>query len=295
MNQSILSSTTKKLLGLAGLLFFSASAFTATIAPPPPPKLVYPAATGNPTVPQKSVNFQWSPQGGSYYYIVISQNQAFSGLKWVNNMWQCDGTCYSLKTNGTSYGKDMSLAGAQYYWKAIAFNAASGSWSPVSLFKTAAPPSFPAVDFNSNAYRSDNLFWKGKYAPQRFYSNGWKSQLGASKGNCTWYANGRLRQLGYTINLDKMGGNAATWSTAAKNSGIAVDSIPTVGAIAQSTANRSGYGSSGHVAVVEKINSDGTLLISESSYYTPGSSWDFEYRTRTVKQTEFNNYIHVSK
>ncbi len=155
-------------------------------------------------------------------------------------------------------------------------------------------PALPGVDFASSAYRADNPFWKSGYAPARFYSDSSKSLLGQSKGNCTWYANGRLRQVGYnTASLNILTGNAGTWANLARNANITVDSHPSVGAIAQINASTSYQ--LGHVAVVENVNADGSLWISESSYATPGSSWDFESRTRKVAASTFDNYIHVKK
>jgi surface antigen len=173
-------------------------------------------------------------------------------------------------------------------------------------FTTAGNPENPpplssvgvAVDWNSSAYKDSNLFWKAGYAPQEFYSDPTSSKLGVAKGNCTWYVNGRLRQLGYDVNsLNKMTGMAKTWRDSAKKAGLVVDKKPTVGSILQTTA-----GSGGHVAVVEKINADGSLTISESSYvdtnaYPQLAKWDFKYRTRIIPKNKIPgyNYIHVPK
>ncbi|KYC34743.1 hypothetical protein WA1_49335 [Scytonema hofmannii PCC 7110] len=85
-------------------------------------------------------------------------------------------------------------------------------------------------------------------------------------------------------------GNAFEWGTQAANAGIPTSNTPQIGAIAQ--WDKSSMYPLGHVAVVEKINSDGTILISESSYSPNiGSKWDFLYRTRTISANEPSRFI----
>ena len=143
-----------------------------------------------------------------------------------------------------------------------------------------------APNWSSTAYRSGNLFYNAGYAPAQFYPNGVSPQLGAAKGNCTWYAHGRVRELGYTgTALNALSGNAGTWGASAAGR-FAVDMAPRVGDVAES---------SGHVAVVEQVNANGTILVSESSYYvnTTNLTGDFLYATRTVTTGTFLRYIHV--
>jgi surface antigen len=79
---------------------------------------------------------------------------------------------------------------------------------------------------------------------------------GYDYGWCTWYvANKRLAAgLPMPTNL----GNASTWAVRAAAYGLATGRTPRVGA-AVVTATRG----AGHVAYVERINSDGTIWISE--------------------------------
>ena len=157
------------------------------------------------------------------------------------------------------------------------------------------------IDLNSLAYKNYNTLWIAGYAPKRFYNydKGEYSELDSCSkngvealGNCTWYAQGRVIELGYNKKLaNKFVSNASKWASIAKNNGIEIDNIPTVGAIAQHSRN-----TYGHVAIVEKINNDGTIDISESSYAPCSSSWNFEYRVRkNISKDEFTNYIHLSK
>ena len=77
-------------------------------------------------------------------------------------------------------------------------------------------------------------------------------------GNCTWYAYERRMQLGRPVG--SFWGNAATWAAYARAAGYLVNNTPAVGAVMQ---NGGGYG---HVAIVESVNSDGSITISEMNY-----------------------------
>lgn len=147
----------------------------------------------------------------------------------------------------------------------------------------------PKPDLSSRFYTDGNnnpLF--PDYAPTSVGGNL------ASLGNCTWYANGRLRELGYnSIQLDALIGNANVWVKQAGDAGILVDIFPTVGSIAQLAD---------HVAVVESMNADGSITVSESSYIgasaTSGdSAWNFLWRNRTISRADPSwptNFIHVA-
>jgi hypothetical protein len=84
-------------------------------------------------------------------------------------------------------------------------------------------------------------------------------------GNCTWYAHGRMMQLGLSkYTLDSMRFNAYTWVDDAAR-GAVVTLMPEVASIAYWEAGAF-YGSMlGHVGVVEAVNADGSILISDSS------------------------------
>jgi surface antigen len=103
--------------------------------------------------------------------------------------------------------------------------------------------------------------------------------------NCTWYAYGRMLQLGYSkAALDTMRGNAGTWDNTAGN-GATVSRIPQVPCLAVWEIGVGGVpsaadGGVGHVAVVERINPDGSILISESNWA------DQQYSTRTISRND---------
>lgn len=77
-------------------------------------------------------------------------------------------------------------------------------------------------------------------------------------GNCTWYAFERRKQLGRPIG--SFWGNGADWARSGAAAGFAVNKRPAPGAIMQ---NGGGYG---HVAIVETVNPDGSIVVSEMNY-----------------------------
>lgn len=105
-------------------------------------------------------------------------------------------------------------------------------------------------------------------------------KFGFGMPNCTAYAYGRAYEILVTAYGEKVGApklsryNACTFYTYnIENNCYEYGSTPRLGAI----ACWSGHGA-GHVAVVEQINDDGTILISEAS-----SSKKVHYRTKTIK------------
>ena len=87
-----------------------------------------------------------------------------------------------------------------------------------------------------------------------------------SKGkNCTWYAHGRMMQLGYCkYALDSMRFNANTWAREADR-GAEVTDQPFQAVIAFWDSGAYFGSALGHVAVVEAVLESGAILISESS------------------------------
>ncbi|MDO4870836.1 MAG: LysM peptidoglycan-binding domain-containing protein [Candidatus Saccharibacteria bacterium] len=82
-------------------------------------------------------------------------------------------------------------------------------------------------------------------------------------GNCTWYAYERRAQIGRSINTGGTWGHAYSWAASARNLGYAVNKSPAVGAIIQTNYGGGGYG---HVGVVERIEENGDIIISDMNY-----------------------------
>lgn len=106
-------------------------------------------------------------------------------------------------------------------------------------------------------------------------------------GNCTWYAYERRVQLGLPVGSNW--GNASTWTYNARSAGLRVDGNPTAGAI---MANGGGYG---HVAIVESVNADNSITISEMNGYRFGGGFNRVGRG-TISWSEatsgYYSYIH---
>ena len=141
---------------------------------------------------------------------------------------------------------------------------------------------------NGNNYLSKNIFVQSGEAPTATpEASDFESSC---LGNCTWYVYGRMLQLGYTpAQLAYFYNDAAKWADDAANR-FPVNPTPSVHSIAQSVTHD-------HVAVVESVNSDGTITVTESAYIPPpnsNSAWNFEWRHRTVLATSwFSNFIDI--
>lgn len=102
-------------------------------------------------------------------------------------------------------------------------------------------------------------------------------------GQCTYYAYNRRAALGTPVG--GMWGNASSWASLARASGFLVDNRPGIGAVIQTANAAGGYG---HVAVVESINSDGGLVISEMNF----RGWNVT-STRTIPADTVGSYSYI--
>lgn len=113
--------------------------------------------------------------------------------------------------------------------------------------------------------------------------------------NCTNYVAWKLISNGVerpAINP----GNASDWAARAILAGYLVDDIPSVGAVAQWDSYAGGNGVDGHVAYVERINSDGTILVSEDYWHGGDQSGPLTFRTTLAAGvSHFIHYGDVSQ
>lgn len=87
--------------------------------------------------------------------------------------------------------------------------------------------------------------------------------------NCVGYAVGRFNEIGgYNACKWLASVNAENMITIAKNQGLQISPVPVLGGcmVWQKGATLSGSDGAGHVAIVEAINADGSILTSESGY-----------------------------
>lgn len=86
---------------------------------------------------------------------------------------------------------------------------------------------------------------------------------GGAWGNCTYYVYNRVAQLGKPIPSPSMG-HAFMWSDSARSMGYNVSHTPKTGTVAVFRQGVAGSDPTyGHVAFVEKVFSDGSVLVSE--------------------------------
>lgn len=97
-------------------------------------------------------------------------------------------------------------------------------------------------------------------------------------GYCTWYVANK-------ISVPSNWGNAITWDNIAPLSGWTVSSTPRAGGIAQSNRGREG-----HVAYVEAVSDDGTMI--KYSDMNGLAGWGRVGYSEWVSSTRFDNYIY---
>lgn len=105
---------------------------------------------------------------------------------------------------------------------------------------------------------------------------------GYDYGWCTWHAANRRMQIGRPIPTNL--GNAISWLSAARAAGLATGSEPRDGAVLYQT----NIGGLGHVAFVEHVNADGTVLVSDMNYPIWG-----KVTYRTVSPSEASSYRYI--
>ncbi|MGY3481524.1 MULTISPECIES: COG3942 and LysM peptidoglycan-binding domain-containing protein [Staphylococcus] len=141
-----------------------------------------------------------------------------------------------------------------------------------------------SIDERDTTSNVDNIYKNGyqtKYyaaQEQKHFASGGQNYYGW--GQCTYYAFDRRQQLGKSVGA--LWGNANNWASAARQNGYVVNSTPEVGAILQSNA-----GNYGHVGIVERQNSDGSILVSEMNWRGVGQK-----SYRTIYNSGQYNYIH---
>lgn len=103
---------------------------------------------------------------------------------------------------------------------------------------------------------------------------------------CTWWAYIRRHQLGLPVGSHF--GDAAQWAASAKALGYSVDNNPQVGDVIVFARGNEGSSSRyGHVGIVESVNSNGTITISEC-----GAKLHGRIASRTLQNPGRFQFIH---
>lgn len=103
-----------------------------------------------------------------------------------------------------------------------------------------------------------------------------------SWGSCVYYAFNRRAQMNKPVS--NQWGNAKYWASNARRAGYTVKRKPRYGAVMVSQA---GY--YGHVAVVERVNKNGSYLVSEMNFPRLGVK---TYRTLSKSQASSYQFIY---
>lgn len=113
----------------------------------------------------------------------------------------------------------------------------------------------------------------------------WGGGNGYIYGYCTWHVANRRAAIGNPLpnNL----GNASSWYRNAIANGMSVGSTPQAGAVLWHV-NTSIAGGLGHVGYVERVNPDGSILVSDMNY----PAWG-RISHRTIHPGELGNYRFI--
>ncbi len=107
------------------------------------------------------------------------------------------------------------------------------------------------------------------------------------QGQCTWYVDQRMKQFGQYIHSNL--GDAHHWNNRAAREGYQVSSTPKKHTAVVFEAGQLGADTQyGHVAFVEKVNADGSIIISESNMKGLGV---ISYRTIDADDASQLDYI----
>lgn len=112
--------------------------------------------------------------------------------------------------------------------------------------------------------------YKSKLQYPRYDGHNYNTSGSYPFGQCTWYVFNRMAQIGKKI--DDFMGNGGFWGQSGISKGYKVTRKAKVGTAISFTPGT--FGSSptyGHVAFVEVVNADGSLLVSECNVVDPGS------------------------
>ena len=132
-------------------------------------------------------------------------------------------------------------------------------WTPPVVVNR--PPVNVNIPTGGNARFGGSCLGPAPRPPDYNARGGW----GFAFGNCTRYAFNRRIQMGRR--MDGIRGHASQWAASAQAAGYLVNNTPAVGAILQTSF---GWGGFGHVAIVEVVNADGSIIISEMNHHGCG-------------------------
>lgn len=101
------------------------------------------------------------------------------------------------------------------------------------------------------------------------------------EGQCTFYV--YEERLKIDKRIGSSWGDAKNWDNRAKEEGFKVNGTPSEGSILQTD-----YGKLGHVAIVNKVKSDGSIVVLDMNYEKP-----YEVTERLITPDRLSNYQFI--
>lgn len=228
--------------------------------------------------------------------MVKSKNTNTSEIKWmqaaINRAIKYDGLKAGLLDVDGKFGP-ASKKSTMKFQSAVGLKA-DGSFGPDTIKKMKNVLNDGKRTFTSSPDTSSRKFSSRTSAPSKsnsFYYSSINPFSSRYVGQCTWYAYGRAYELlGTKPKLCT--GNAGNWFSYNKSNGYyQYGSTPKCGAIACWKSN-----GAGHVAVVEKVYSDGSF---EVSHYFGSTDKSFHYskyasgKAYKYNGSKFQGFIYI--
>ena len=232
---------------------------------------------------------------GSALTVLVGAAASSMAVSQARDDWSlplADSVAINLVTPSSSAGSSGANGGARVSRSdyrqplATASQRNEGSWElgesePDAGQMSKSPANNPVVAVLMDANRS--------VLPAGFNPNHVTGDAGNAYefSQCTWWAYVRRHQLGLPVGSHM--GNAKDWSGSARSLGYWVDNTPrNVGDIVVFQAGQEGSDPTyGHVAIVEKINPDGSIVTSECGAIMNGKTY-----SRTLSNVHALNYNH---
>jgi len=248
----------------------------------------------DPTVSPEPLIAYTVQEGDTAATIASKFNVSDQTVRWANNLASdsvtvgstvtvpvVDGVVYTVKDGenlndvATRYKSDVDSTVALNNLTGQDVAAGTRILLPGGVLPTNERPGYSAPTVSRSSSSSSS-------STQVLYAAAGASGNRYSYGYCTWYAYNRRVALGLPVGSNW--GNASTWAAYARGAGYQVDHTPSFGAIMQTTGGWGGYG---HVAIVESVNPDGSIVVSEMNYV----GWNRQ-SSRVVTNPSAYNFIH---
>ena len=269
---------------------------------------------------------------GNYFGSVFLQQEDHEGwVRLVESHFESAVRLYVLNYEAMGVAPNSDSRGFQYNRIAadasriVCSSSPTPTSTPAPTTTTGRLPTYPYVS-------SANPTGSNEYGCRRYHlgsisAGGDVDRWGLFGGECTSYVTFRLNEAGITFHNNfytngrgnigcpapqnvnaqearkyRLGhpwrckwGHATNWDDRAREVSIVVSSIPQIGSVAQWNSNRNGAGPDGHLAYVERVNADGSIVISDMNWVSPGCTVR-ENMTLTTRSGNWpSNFIYFNQ